>query len=277
MGRVSGVKVASGFGAAGVVLTVLALDLFLTRGWALFLFFGVVCAGACYEAAKILRRRHNISYAIVIIGGLLFFSLSAPPFDFPLFISAFPWLISALLVGAFLVTITSYEESDAVSTAYIFMLPVYVGGGLAFLSFLNRSTGGYDPTLPILFIFVVKTNDILGYLLGASFGRRKFHPVSPGKTVEGSLFGLVGGVVVAFLTHTLFSITLSPVLVLLFSVVCGVLGQMGDLGESFLKRYAGVKDSANLIPGSGGMLDFCDCFLLASPAAFAILWKAHPL
>jgi len=95
--------------------------------------------------------------------------------------------------------------------------------------------------------------------------------VSPAKTVEGSLLGVGGGVGAAYLTVVLFGLKFPALLLLPFALACGVLGQMGDLGESLLKRYSGVKDSADLIPGSGGLFDFCDCFLLAAPVAFFLI------
>jgi len=273
VGRVSGVKVASGFGAAGLVLAVLGLDALCTRGWALFCLFGLICAGASWEAAKIIRARHHLPNPLIPTASLAFFMLSAPLFTPSLFLSAFPWLQTALLGAVFLWALSNKDSNDAAGLAFTFLLPPYIGGGLAFLCLLNRTTTSYAAIWPALVIFVVKANDILGYLLGVSLGRRRLHPISPAKTVEGSLFGLGGGVGVAFLTKALFGVPMQPFLLVLFALACGALGQLGDLSESLLKRYAGVKDSANLMPGSGGMLDFCDCFLLASPAAFAILYK----
>jgi len=273
LGRVSGVKVASGFAAAALVFVVLGLDALWTRGGALFILFGVICLGASVEATKMLRKRHKVPTVFVTTAAFALYLLSAPPFNPFLLISALPLLLFFSIVGAFLVFLSRREETDGAALAFTVFFPFYIGGGLAFLSLLNRAGQSYNPAYPALFIFIVKANDICGYLLGSSLGRHKLHPVSPAKTVEGSLLGVGGGVGVAYLTVALFGIKFPALLLLPFALVCGVLGQMGDLGESLLKRYSGVKDSADLIPGSGGLFDFCDCFLLAAPVAFFLLGR----
>lgn len=277
MGRVSGVKVASGFAAAACVLAVLGLDALWTHGWALFVFFGVICFGASVEAARMLRRRHRLPSVLIVTVALALYLLSAPPFKPSLLVSALPLLLFFSIVSAFLVFLCRRGEADAAALALTVFVPFYIGGGLAFLNLLNRVGHAYNPAYPALFIFIVKANDICGYLLGSSLGRHKLHPVSPAKTVEGALLGVGGGVGVAYLAVALFGIEFPALLLLPFSLVCGVLGQMGDLGESLLKRYSGVKDSGNLIPGSGGLFDFCDCFLLAAPVAYFLLVRTVAL
>jgi CDP-diglyceride synthetase len=122
------------------------------------------------------------------------------------------------------------------------------------------------------FICTAKANDILGYLLGSSIGKRQLNSVSPKKTVEGAVAGLIGGVLISLLVVYLF---LSPYYLwkdaIVFGIIVSVAAQLGDLTESLIKRLCGVKDSGNFIPGSGGALDFIDCFLFAAPAAYYFL------
>lgn len=112
--------------------------------------------------------------------------------------------------------------------------------------------------------------DSAAYLAGRTLGRHKLAPVvSPGKTIEGSLGGLLAATAVsAAVFHT--SGTLPLWAGALVGLVIGVSGQAGDLSESFLKRQAGVKDSGDLIPGHGGMLDRIDALLFAFPAAWLV-------
>ncbi|MFT4038469.1 MAG: phosphatidate cytidylyltransferase [Thermomicrobiales bacterium] len=114
--------------------------------------------------------------------------------------------------------------------------------------------------------------DSAAYLTGRAFGRHKLAPaVSPGKTIEGSLGGLIATAVVSALVFGASGVLpwWSGALV---GLVIGVAGQLGDLSESFLKRQAGVKDSGSLIPGHGGMLDRIDALLFAFPAALLAWW-----
>ena len=114
--------------------------------------------------------------------------------------------------------------------------------------------------------------DSAAYLVGRSLGRHKLAPsVSPGKTVEGALGGLLAAVLVSAAVFAV-SGTLPAWLGGFVGAGIGVAGQLGDLSESFLKRQAGVKDSGDLIPGHGGMLDRVDALLFAFPAALLMHW-----
>ncbi len=134
----------------------------------------------------------------------------------------------------------------------------------------------------ILAFVVTWLNDTLAYFAGRFFGRRPFYPrVSPKKTWEGFAGGLAGSVLGAFGTKAVFLVVPQPAgeQFLLswpgcFAVGLGaaVLGPVGDLTESMLKRAAGVKDSGNLIPGHGGLLDRIDALLFVAPWIY--LWAA---
>lgn len=114
--------------------------------------------------------------------------------------------------------------------------------------------------------------DSAAYLTGRTFGRHKLAPVvSPGKTIEGSLGGLLASVLVSAAVFAV-SGALPAWAGAVVGGGLGVCGQLGDLSESFLKRQAGVKDSGSLIPGHGGMLDRVDALLFAFPAALLLYW-----
>lgn len=116
--------------------------------------------------------------------------------------------------------------------------------------------------------------DSAAYLAGRVFGRHKLAPVvSPGKTIEGALGGLLASVLVSAAVFAV-SGALPTWTGAFVGAGIGVCGQLGDLSESFLKRQAGVKDSGDLIPGHGGMLDRVDALLFAFPAALLMFWIA---
>ena len=127
----------------------------------------------------------------------------------------------------------------------------------------------WGPWVLLLFIFTIKCSDIGAYTLGRLFGKHKMAPrISPGKTWE----GLGGAVLFAMLVSIGFSLVcdiMSFLLAAVFGAVFGVLGQMGDLVESMIKRDAASKDSSSSIPGFGGILDVIDSPLATAPAAFA--------
>jgi phosphatidate cytidylyltransferase len=114
--------------------------------------------------------------------------------------------------------------------------------------------------------------DSAAYLAGRTFGRHRLAPaVSPGKTIEGAVGGLLAAVLVSTAVFGV-SGALPAWAGALVGAGLGVCGQLGDLSESFLKRQAGVKDSGDLIPGHGGMLDRVDALLFAFPAALLMFW-----
>jgi phosphatidate cytidylyltransferase len=118
--------------------------------------------------------------------------------------------------------------------------------------------------------------DTFGYFFGRFLGKHKLYPaVSPKKTIEGALGGLIGSMTGACFAHFVYlkSFPLVPGLVL--AVVAGGLGQLGDLGESLLKRSTGVKDSGQIVPGHGGILDRIDALLMASTVVY--LWTRFAL
>lgn len=127
-------------------------------------------------------------------------------------------------------------------------------------------------------ILVTWIADSAAYLVGRSMGRRKLAPaLSPNKTVEGALGGLAGAALVAMACFALFGLPGGLAAAAGTGVALGVAGQVGDLSESLMKRQAGVKDSGNLIPGHGGILDRVDALLFALPAGWMIALAVETL
>ncbi|OHB32807.1 MAG: phosphatidate cytidylyltransferase [Desulfuromonadaceae bacterium GWC2_58_13] len=125
-----------------------------------------------------------------------------------------------------------------------------------------------------LVLFIVMLGDSAAYFTGVNFGRRKLYPaISPNKSIEGALGGLVGsfGGALAFKYWFFPELSMGDCFLLGFGL--GALGQVGDLFESMLKRSFGVKDSGTLIPGHGGILDRLDSLIFAfAPAYYYALW-----
>jgi phosphatidate cytidylyltransferase len=136
--------------------------------------------------------------------------------------------------------------------------------------------GGLLLLLPVL---ITWASDIGAYAVGRLIGKHKLIPsVSPGKTVEGSIGGLAASMLVAYLwvqyvmrpsAHLGFRYP--PIGILIFGAILSVAAQIGDLAESLLKREAGVKDSSNLIPGHGGILDRFDSLFFVLPVAYVLI------
>jgi phosphatidate cytidylyltransferase len=138
------------------------------------------------------------------------------------------------------------------------------------LLFLVLIRNGADGMLWLaLVLCVIFAGDTSAYYFGTYLGRHKLAPaVSPGKTIEGAVGGLVANIVVGAAFKALFLPDLPWVLSIVFFLVVGITGQAGDLFESALKRTSNIKDSGGLLPGHGGFLDRIDALLFAAPVAY---------
>lgn len=144
---------------------------------------------------------------------------------------------------------------------------LYIPLLMAHFILIRKSQSG---VLWIFFILVLAfAGDTAAYYIGRRFGKRKLLPeVSPGKTVEGTI-GLVAGSIAGCLLFKLFLFPMLPVVhAVVLGLVGSVLGQLGDLSESALKRAAGVKDSGTMLPGHGGILDRLDCLMFITPFVY---------
>ena len=147
--------------------------------------------------------------------------------------------------------------------------PLYVGVPLGMLVALH-ALHGWRVTL--LLVGTVVVSDSAQYYTGRAFGRRPLAPaISPKKTIEGAVGGVVFGTAFMALVGPRAIPGTAPLVLAVLGVIVVVLGICGDLFESRLKRAAGVKDSSALIPGHGGILDRIDALLFATPAFYLYL------
>lgn len=117
--------------------------------------------------------------------------------------------------------------------------------------------------------------DTFAYIIGKRFGKHKFSEVSPKKSIEGCVAGIIGAVVIALIyTYAINSINgfnYSYIYITIFTIILSIIGQIGDFAASSIKRYVDVKDYSNLIPGHGGMLDRIDSLMFLAPFAYVLL------
>jgi len=129
--------------------------------------------------------------------------------------------------------------------------------------------------IPILIgvLITIWSNDTFAYLVGRSIGKTHLTPISPKKTIEGTIGGIVITLVIAWFLADGMGVSDKKPLFLIFTLITCLLGIAGDLTESSLKRHWGIKDSGNILPGHGGILDRFDSFIFVMP--FAYWWWSN--
>lgn len=180
-------------------------------------------------------------------------------------------LFVSLLV---LVVVVLYKFSDL---GDVFGFVARTGFGILYVSFclahlvLLRSLS--HGVFWVLFVSVIVfASDTGAYYVGCRFGTSKLCPaISPGKTREGAVGGLLAGGTAGLVLAGWLAPEINPVLIGLAALLLTAVGMVGDLVESVIKRAAGVKDSGELLPGHGGLLDRGDSILLAAPSLFYLL------
>jgi phosphatidate cytidylyltransferase len=160
------------------------------------------------------------------------------------------------------------------ATVYAFFGAAYVGGLMGFLAAIRLWPDGLIPGthLLLMLFIIIWSGDSFAYFAGRSFGRHKLAPVvSPKKTWEGAIAGFGFSIIAAVLCKFTFLQALTTVDAIILGGLIGIIGQIGDLCESIVKRAANVKDSGGILPGHGGMLDRVDSLLFGAPAMYYYL------
>jgi phosphatidate cytidylyltransferase len=161
-------------------------------------------------------------------------------------------------------------ETAALRACALGFGPLFIVVPLTILALMRRTLGDVGPGVVFLCLGLAWFADTSAYFAGRLFGRHKlYEDVSPKKTVEGAVGGLLGSILWALLGSVWFLRGALPVShAIPLALVAGSLGQAGDLAESLLKRSTGIKDSGDVVPGHGGVLDRVDALLLTTTVVF---------
>ena len=221
----------------------------INNQYLMWLVIGVMYMTAFYEANQLFGVENNslYVYALLMWVAVLFY----------------PYPDDLLFIGGLVfASISAYSNKGEWKHFLPFMYPT---AGFLFLFTLYKD---YHIAALIWLTVIVVATDIGAFVVGKSIGKHQFSPTSPNKTIE----GVVGGVVIATVLGFFVGVTIVDIeKSVLISLIVAVASVFGDLFESLLKRRAGVKDSGNILPGHGGILDRIDGFLFASIALVVLL------
>ena len=257
----------------GSLFVIVVIGSILLNYWA---FFAVMLATVfigCQEVSKLMAKEDNRELKLMaVIMGTLFYVLGVVLFPIA-YVLQLLLILTPLLIALFSKKYSFDKIAVSCWTAMFFVAlpcnlmmeiyrePEFILGGKYLL---------------IILFCLIWINDIFAYLTGMAIGKHKlFERISPKKTIEGSMGGLVMTIVTAFLVNHYWLHMMSDLKMMGMAMVVVVFGSLGDLCESMMKRQAGVKDSGNVIPGHGGILDRFDATFLAVPFVYCYLMLCY--
>lgn len=225
-----------------------------------------VYALATIGLIELLRMRKISKYSVpsIIAIALLWIILYPEPSDIIFYTKSEVIMLFVLFLLTYTVLVKNKFTFD--DAGFILLSTIYVGMGFFYL-LETRDWSNLDGLFNIFYVLVVIwATDIGAYFAGRTFGRKKLWPeISPNKTVEGAIGGIVLACITAVIFHIIESVAASWFIVIGVTVLISIFGQIGDLVESAFKRHYGVKDSGDLLPGHGGILDRLDSLLFVLP------------
>lgn len=247
----------------GVVAAALFLPIVFYGGLPLVLLTYLLATIGLYELFKMKGLSLFTPYGLIsmLFLWVLLFPRQYQHFFDTLFYSKTEFGIAFLLL-ILTYTVLTKNRFDFENAAYAIFSAIYVGIGFYFL-IETRHAG-----LIYIFysLFIIWATDSGAYFIGKSLGKHKLWPeISPNKTVEGSIGGVVCAIVVAVIFTLFTDIQGSTVTLIGVTIVLSVFGQIGDLVQSAYKRHFNVKDSGSILPGHGGILDRLDSLLFVLP------------
>ncbi|MDO4661968.1 MAG: phosphatidate cytidylyltransferase [Tissierellia bacterium] len=247
-------------GGAFIIAILVAIT--LIGRTALFIGVTVFSSIGLYEIRRCFK---NMSYNFPLVLALIF--------NLMIMITAFLnsnnlyIFVLVLITMITLVYMTFNKRYRPVDLAVMFFSLLYVSFLMSHMLRFNSTKYHW-----LLYIYAWGT-DTFAYLVGSKIGKHKIELVShisPNKTLEGSIGGVVGCLILALIYNAYANLGINVFLLILFTIVCSILSQIGDLIASFIKRKANVKDYGNLIMGHGGILDRFDSMLFISPIVYFI-------
>ncbi len=245
-------------------------DVKISSTYFLYTLISLFLVGCLLETIRMLSYS-SILYKVLtfILAGIIYYIFTKDYF-YNSFSFTIPYWRNIFLILLFiLATVTLFRFSEELSTdsAKLIFTSIYLGIPFSLSLVIPASN---DPLTPeIFFVFLlIWLSDTFAYLIGSKFGKRKLAPkISPNKSVEGLIGGIIFTIIVGCIVEYF-----RPELRgnwIIISIIIAIFAPIGDLAESKLKRMFKVKDSGNLMPGHGGILDRLDSFIFCIPAIFA--------
>ncbi len=269
---------------SAIVFGVVILAGLFWNQWSFFSLFFIIQIGCLYEYQKLIALitpdYQNISivhrWGLLLLGSLLFIALGPDDiFIYGISIQVIASIALPLVAAVMMLADFLGKQFKFQNWALSFIGLVYISISLSLFFPLkkimsNTIMGDFGYAIPLVLIVAIWVNDSMAYLVGSVIGKTPLSAISPNKTWEGTIAGVVLSVVLVTKVMGIY-IPMSEKIIFIISLTAAIAGTFGDLIESKLKRLAQVKDSGSMMPGHGGFLDRFDSILLATPFVWVIL------
>ena len=228
----------------------------------------IMCLHEFYKAFKTGEKANPITWIGYVLAGMISL-IHVLPKEWT--VKTIGLLLPITLCILFLYVIIKNLKVNIIDIAVTFIGIFYIVIFLMYISVIHENLEHGKLLIWFLFLTAWGT-DIFAYVVGKTLGKHHFTEISPKKTIEGCIGGIIGAVVITIFYSVLckyaFHVEFNYIYVVLITIVLSILSQIGDLAASSVKRYTGIKDFSNLIPGHGGMLDRIDSVIFAAPFAY---------
>ena len=269
---------------SAIVFAIIMIAGLVINQWSFFILFTVIQLGCLNEYIKLmgliypeysaLAPTHR--WGLLLVGVVMMMvlapnSLGVNGYSIKYIGSKILPVILVLMVAGELYYKKSNLQNVAISFFGLIYIPMCLSLMFQLRNFMvNTFFLNWAFSIPLLVIATIWINDTMAYIVGSFIGKRPLSPVSPNKTWEGTIAGIVISVLVVSKLLGIW-IPIQEKYIFLISTVAAIAGTFGDLFESKLKRLAGVKDSGSMMPGHGGFLDRFDSILFAVPFVWLVL------
>jgi phosphatidate cytidylyltransferase len=269
---------------SAIVFGIIMMAGLMLNEWSFFILFTIIQFGCLNEYIKLMGliypEYHTLApthrWGLLLVGIVMMMVLSPNTLSINGYSIKY---IGSQILPVLLVTMVAGElyfkkynlQNVAISFFGLIYIPMCLSLMFQLRAFMvNTFFINWAFSIPLLLIATIWINDTMAYVVGSFIGKRPLSSISPNKTWEGTIAGII--ISVALVTKVLGTwIPIQEKYIFLMSVVAAIAGTFGDLFESKIKRMAGVKDSGSMMPGHGGFLDRFDSILFAVPFVWLVL------
>ena len=257
--------------SAAIMLPTVLLVFILGNKYVVDVFMGIIalrCIHELFHAFEV-KGHHPVRW-VGYISAIAIMLIHVIPKEYA--IIAIATILPLSILALFIVVLSKKTKTDVIDIAITFFGICYIVLFLMFMSIIRNMENG---KFLIWYVFISSwLTDVFAYIAGKTIGKHHFTDISPNKTIEGCIGGTLGAticmIIYTVILNNFAGFNINIALITITGIILSIVGQIGDLSASSIKRYAGIKDFSDLIPGHGGLVDRVDSVIFIAPFAYLL-------